>query len=101
MKLAAAMVAKALDQYDAKVIPEAHPAMPELSRQFGEHTFFLDGEGLNIVEPIGPAEAGQEAGVVVNLASWADVERTDLELHDPEVTDVIVNFGPPGSDHAA
>jgi hypothetical protein len=101
MKLAAAMVAKTLDQFDAKVIPEAHPAIPELSKRFGEHTFFLDEEGLNIVEPIDPAEAGQKAGVVVNLASWVDANRTSLEPHDPEVTDVVVELGSPDPDHAA
>lgn len=101
MKLAAETIAKTLDQFDAKVIPELHPAIPELSKRFGDHTFFLDEEGLSIVEPIEPAETGREAGVVVNLASWADSNRTSLELHDPEVTDVVVELGEPGRDGAA
>jgi hypothetical protein len=94
MKLAPDMVAKTLDQLDAKVIPEAHPAIPELNKRFGEHTFFLDDDGLNIVEPIESAEADQSEGIVVNLASWGDAGRTSLELHDPEVTDVVVELGP-------
>ena len=91
MKLAAAMVTKTLDQIDAKVIPEAHPVSQELSERFGDHTFFLDYDGLNIIEP---AEADEEAGVVVNLARWSDPERTSLEVHEPEVTDVLVELGP-------
>ena len=35
--------------------------MPQLARLFGDHTFFLDSEGLNIVEPI-EAEQNDGAG---------------------------------------
>jgi hypothetical protein len=101
MKLDAAMVTKALYQYDARVLPEAHPAMPELSKRFGDHTFFLDENGLNIVEPTEPEELGQAAGVVVNLASWADEQRSSLELHRPEVTDLVLELGPADPDDAA
>ena len=48
MKLANTMVARALDQLDAKVIPDAHPASQELTREFGDHTFFLDQNGLKL-----------------------------------------------------
>src|SRR5437867_4261415 len=94
MKLSATMVEKTLDQLDAQVLPEAHPAIPELSKRFGEHTFFLDESGLNIVEPTEPEEPGQAAGVVVNLATWLDTERTGLAPHEPEITDVVVELGP-------
>jgi hypothetical protein len=94
MKLADTMVARALGQFDAEVISDDHPASDELTRRFGEHTFFLDENGLNIVEPIEPTETGQAAGVVVNLASWSDTEQPALEVHPPEVTDVVVELGP-------
>jgi len=94
MKLAAAMVAQALDQYDAKVLPESHPAVPQLSKRFGDHTFFVDGSGLNIVEPTEAEETNQTVGVVVNIASWADAERSALEPHAPEMTDIVVELGP-------
>jgi hypothetical protein len=94
MKLAAAMVARTLDQYDAKVLPESHPAVAQLSKRFGDHTFFIDDGGLNIIEPAETEEPGREAGVVVNLASWSDTERSALEPHNPEITDVVVELGP-------
>ena len=100
MKFAPDMVAKTLDQMDARVIPEAHPAVPELNKRFGEHTFFLDDDGLNIVEPIESTEADKLEGVVVNLASWSGADRSGLELHDPEITDVIVELGPAPPDGA-
>jgi hypothetical protein len=101
MKLAATVVARTLDQLDAKVIPEAHPANQELTKRFGDHTFFLDEEGLSIVEPTEPTEPGRPAGVVVNLASWVDDEHSSLQLHPPEVTDQVVELGLPDPDSAA
>jgi hypothetical protein len=95
MKLAAAMVAQTLDQYDAKVIPESHPSVAHLSERFGDHTFFLDRSGLTIVEPTEGDEPDQTMGVVVNIASWADAERSSLEPHTPELTDIVVELGPP------
>jgi len=98
MKLAAAMVAQTLDQIDAKVLPETHPAVPRLSERFGDHTFFVDESGLNIIEPTDTSEPGQAAGVVVNLASWSEADRSALEPHTPEITDIVVKLGPTGSD---
>jgi len=88
------MVAQTLDQYDAKVIPETHPAVAQLSKRFGYHTFFIDGSGLNIVEPTEAEKPNQTVGVVVNLATWADAERSDLEPHTPEMTDIVVKLDP-------
>lgn len=97
MKLADAMVTRTLDQYDATALPESHPAVQELSKRFGDHTFFVDGSGLNIVEPTEAEEgSGREVGVVVNLASWSD-DRSTLEVHNPELTDIIVELGAKGA----
>jgi hypothetical protein len=93
MKLAAAMVAQTLDQYDAKVIPESHAAVTELSQRFGDHTFFIDESGLSIVEPRETDEPHQ-TGVVVNLASYND-DRSELQVHAPKLTDIVVELGPP------
>jgi hypothetical protein len=30
---------------------------------------------------------------VVNIASWADAERSALEPHTPEPTDIVVELG--------
>jgi hypothetical protein len=34
----------------------------------------------------------------VKLASWNDPERTSLAAHEPEPIDVVIEFGPKGSD---
>lgn len=92
MRLTSTQVERTLRQFDAQPIPDNHPALAQLNRLFGDHTFFLDGNGLSIVEPADP-QAGVEAGKVVNLASWSDPNLTTLAPHEPEPTDVVVALG--------
>lgn len=49
MKLNSELVERTLGQIEAKAIPEDHPVFPKLKDLFGDHTFFLDASGLNIV----------------------------------------------------
>ena len=59
----------------------------ELNDLFGEHTFFLDGNGLNIVEPV---QTGVESAKIVSLANNGG---DGLESHEPEPTDIVVVLG--------
>ena len=93
MKLNSAQIAQALDNFEADVVPENNPVIPQLTRLFGEHTYFLDQTGLNIVEPAGyEQEDGHDApmGVVVNIADWTGEGATSLVPHEPETTSVLV-----------
>jgi hypothetical protein len=92
MKMNSAQIEQTLNQFDAQAIPAGHPAMPQLERLFGGHTFFLDSEGLNIVEPVEAEQNDRRRGVVVNLASWADETKASLEPHEPESTDLVVDL---------
>ncbi len=87
MKLTSAQVERTLGQIEAQAIPDDHPVIPRLNDLFGEHTFFLDNNGLNIVEPAAAADRVQSAQVV-KLASWNDEDG--LEPHEPEPTDVVI-----------
>ena len=60
MKLNSAQVQRTLDQFEARVIPDENPLIAKLNDLFGEHTFFLDQHGLNIVEPVEAAEPSAE-----------------------------------------
>ena len=71
MKLSPLHTAQAARQLDSWVVPETHPANPSLCETFGDHTFFLDSEGLVIAEP-SEAENAAELARVVKLAAWAD-----------------------------
>jgi hypothetical protein len=63
MKLASAIIERTLDQFEAEALPDNHPAVPQLSELFGVHTFFLDANGLNIVEPAESSRAGGQKTV--------------------------------------
>lgn len=108
MKLNTAQAARTESQLQVEILPDDHPLMPQLNRIFGEHTYFLDGNGLNIVEPatkaLGPeldVPASKmnmgEVGVVVNLANWTDTNPPKLEAHEPELTSSTVSLGTNGS----
>jgi hypothetical protein len=90
MKLNPAQLEQTLTQFEAQVIPDDHPLVPKLNELFGDHTFFLDNNGLNVVEPNENTQAGAAAATVVNLANWTDAELTSLTPHDPVSTEVVV-----------
>jgi hypothetical protein len=93
MKLTSAQVEQTLTQFEGEVIPDNHPVVPQLNKLFGEHTFFLDSHGLNIVEPAEASGAGVQSAKVVNLANWSDANPNRLEAHEPEPTDVVLIVG--------
>ena len=76
MKLNPAQVEETLSQFEAQVIPDDHPPVSELNQLFGDHTFFLDKNGLNVVEPNENNEVDASAGTVTNLANWGDAQLT-------------------------
>jgi hypothetical protein len=100
MKLNSALVDRTLDQFEAQAIPDNHPAVAQLNSLFGDHTFFLNAHGLNIVEPTDTTNSGAQTAQVVRLAEWKDAERTSLVPHEPEPTDVIVTLGADGPNAA-
>jgi hypothetical protein len=95
MRLSSELVDRTLTQFEAVVLPDELPAMPQLNRLFGDHTFFVDTSGLSIVEPAAPTTDGVRVGQIVNLANWNDADDPpSLAPHDPQPTDVVVVLGP-------
>jgi hypothetical protein len=88
MKLNVAQVERALGQFDAQALPDTHPVVPQLNSLYGDHTFFLDENGLNVLEPTEMEES--KTAQVVNLACWGDEGLTKLEAHEPEPTGAVV-----------
>jgi hypothetical protein len=64
MKLNSAQVEQTLTQFEARVIADDHPLVPRLNELFGDHMFFLDSNGLSVVEPNESTHAGASAGTV-------------------------------------
>src|SRR5262249_45102748 len=97
MQLTPAQVKRALSQFDAEAVPTDHPALPQLTRLFGDHTFFLDRSGSNTGDPTAAgtdpnAGTGAPACQVINLASWNDGDPPVLEPHEPTPTDIVIQF---------
>ena len=92
MKLSSQAVEHTLSQFEAQALPENHPAVAQLNQLFGDHTYFLDGDGLHIVEPTEPTDSGTQKGVVIKLASWSDASRTSLAPHAPEASDRVIEL---------
>jgi hypothetical protein len=92
MKLNSAQVERALMQFEAQALPEDHPVVPQLASMFGDHTFFIDSGGLNVLEPTEASEPETSVGMIVNLAYWSDETLTKLSPHEPEPTGVIVRL---------
>jgi hypothetical protein len=94
MKMRPAQVERTLSQFQAQAIPDDHPVVPQLNALFGDHTFFLDGNGLSVVEPTEFAGSGAAlSGTVVKLANWSDPNLTSLAPQEPELTDIVVELG--------
>ncbi|WP_025033240.1 hypothetical protein [Bradyrhizobium sp. DOA9] len=91
MKLTSEQVKQTVNQLGAQVLPDEHPAMPQLNSMFGEHTFFVDEMGLKVLEPTA-SPGSDQSGEVVSLADWGDSDLTRLMAHEPEPTGVIVVF---------
>jgi hypothetical protein len=90
MRLNSTQVKQTLSQFDAQVLPDDHPAVTQLSNLFGDHTFFLDGAGLKVLEPNEAPEADAQTGEVVSLADWSDASLTSLKPHEPQSTGLVV-----------
>ncbi|HKT18049.1 MAG TPA: hypothetical protein VJR47_08410 [Stellaceae bacterium] len=100
MRLSAVLVKQTLDQLeeqnsfeDVYAVPEDNPTNARLSEIFGDHTFFIDRDGLHIVEAIESEGERGPAGKVIKLARWKDKECTTLAPQKPVTTDVIVLLG--------
>jgi hypothetical protein len=95
MKLTSEQVTRTINQFEVQALPDSHPAIPQLRELFGEHTFLLDANGLNILEPDDANPRGRvQAARVVNLANWSDETLTRLAPHEPEATGTIIELEP-------
>jgi hypothetical protein len=97
MKLSTARVRQAIDQLENQsgfeetvTISDDSPVLPKLTRLFGDHTFFLDSEGLHIIEPAKSDAAEASECQVIKLAGWGDASRTALAPQQPEPTEIVI-----------
>ena len=92
MKLTSTQIEQTLNQFNARVIAEDNPTIAELNDLFGDHTFFLDARGLNVLELIQLPQMEPENGEVINIADWSDATLTKLRAHRPEPTGIMIRL---------
>src|SRR5437899_8500086 len=81
MRLNKTQLKQTLNQIDAEVLPENHPAAAQLIDLFGDHTFLLDPSGLKVLEPSETSADDVKTSQVVSLADWSDATLTSLKPH--------------------
>lgn len=92
MKLNSTQIEQTLSQFNAQVIDDDNPTIAQLNDLFGDHTFFLDGRGLNVLELIELPKMEPDSGEVINIADWSDATLTKLRTHRPEPTGIVIRL---------
>ena len=97
MKLNSTQIEQMLNQFNAHVVADDSPAIPGFNDVFGDHTFFLDERGLNVLEMIEVPRMEPRSGEVINIADWSDGSLTRLRAHQPEPTGIVISLR--GTEH--
>jgi hypothetical protein len=92
MKLSKVQIDRTLSQFPAQVLAEDHPAVEQFSELFGQHTFFLDGRGLSVLELLEVPGMEAQDGEIIRLADWSDANFTKLTTYQPEPTGVVIHL---------
>ncbi|MDX1710451.1 MAG: hypothetical protein R3316_04870 [Rhodovibrionaceae bacterium] len=98
MKFDDTQISTMQDQTGLQPIPDDNPAMEQLKQAFGEHTFYLDEQGLYVWEWIEGPEADGQPVTAVQIATWADEDKTALQPTEPQVVDAVVKLDPDADD---
>lgn len=85
MKLTTPQVAELQKETGAQVIDDAAPVQEQLSQAFGDHTFFLNEDGLHVWEKVVDEETNTEQMAAVQIAGWQDDQKSALVRLEPKV----------------
>ena len=85
MKLNSVQIERTLSQFGAHVLADDHPAIAQLTKAFGQHTFFLDDKELNVLELIETPQMEPQGGEMINIADWSDATLTKLGAIRPNL----------------
>jgi len=85
MKLTEPQIAQVKEQIGADPVPVG-PTSELLTKHFGDHTFYVDDEGLHVFQS---EQAELESGpcniLPVRVATWTNEKKDALAPHDPVV----------------
>jgi hypothetical protein len=99
MKLTSDQIERAVDRLDVAAVANAPDLMAQLVELYGDHTFFVDADGLHILEMVDEDEGGAGGDVLtlVQLAAWSDETMSEVVTHEPRATgkSLALAEGPP------
>ena len=98
MKLTQAQAETAKETLGADPIPADHPVAQQLEQTFGEHSFYLDNNGLLVFEPT--EEDPEKAGLFL-IAAWTDENRKELGGIQPQPTNIVLDLNAPAEPNGA
>ncbi len=75
-----------------QVVDDNDSPAKALVDHFGDHTFFIDDEGLFILEWVDEHDAQNWFAQAVQLASWSDAANDELITQRPAVRPVEINL---------
>lgn len=95
MKLSDAQITEVERQTGMEPIADDNPALDTLKGHFGDHTFYIDDEGLYVWKRLEGVEQAGQPVTAMQVASWADDEKSGLQLHEPQPTHVVLKIDLP------
>lgn len=66
--------------------------MKSLRDAFGDHTFYVGGDGLFVFEPVNDPEASGEPAQLILVAAWSDEKKNALTQVPRQGTDKVVDL---------
>jgi hypothetical protein len=95
MKLNDQQIAAVKASVNIDAIDAENPAVPELVKAFGDHTFFVVTEGLFILEEVDNPELPGTPAEFILVAGWANEEKSALQGVRPTPSNTIIDLDTP------
>ncbi len=73
-----------------QAVPDDHDVTSDLRAVFGDHTFFLNEEGLHILQELEDPDRNDVDAGVIRLATWVDEDKSALAPHEPQPTEAML-----------
>lgn len=94
MKLNAAQIDIVEQQVSVRPIEDDSPAMPQLKEVFGDHTFYVDANGLHVLEVLPEDMDGAQPGTaaIIQIAEWTNEDKNALAPIEPRAAGSVVSI---------
>lgn len=92
MKLSSAQIAAVEQATGANPLPDEEPARAKLAEALGDHTFYVDQQGLVILESPEAAATPEDTLEIVRVGRWVEGKEQQLALTPAERTGQVLDL---------